>query len=405
MFRKISIQNFKSLANTTVELGPFTVLVGSNGAGKSSFLQVIELVSWAVRHDSLNDALAANSVDFRDLVYLRAQRKAVGFEAELEVAVPDAASIEKVSVSLDLAKRRYVYVQQELINRWGAEPSQSPYLVGSVQRQRFATEQVSDASNQIRHENVALSHSMLRDVWLARGARGRFPVLYQVARHFTGYVHYEIWGPENLRQPSPAGPGSRLGKRGENLPKLLRQIRQNEQHWGGLRDELKDAYPAISDIRFVKGLMGEWGLLFEERPRGVSRTLHYRPTQMSDGFLRLLGLLAIKHQPAPLSVLGYEEPENGLHPSALDDCMRHLKAIAAGGTQVIVTTHSPYLLNHLLEDDSEPRAELRLVWRDTAGRTSIAPPDPQKIEQARRQGFGIGELWGMLLDERELAQS
>src|SRR5205814_2448496 len=72
----------------------------------------------------------------------------------------------------------------------------------------------------------------------------------------------------------------------------------------------------------------------------------------------LLGLLAIKYQSVPLALLGYEEPENGLHPSALDDCMRHLKGIARNGTQVIVTTHSPYLLNYLLEDEAEPKAEI-----------------------------------------------
>ena len=85
--------------------------------------------------------------------------------------------------------------------------------------------------------------------------------------------------------------------------------------------------------------------------------------------------------------------------------MRHLKAIANRGTQVIMTTHSPSLLNQLLEDQSEPRAELRLVIRDElTGNTRIVPPDPAKIALARKQGFGIGELWGMLLNEKDLAE-
>ena len=59
MINKISIKNFKSLAETSVELGPFTVLVGGNGSGKSSFLQAIELISWAVCFPSLQHALVS----------------------------------------------------------------------------------------------------------------------------------------------------------------------------------------------------------------------------------------------------------------------------------------------------------------------------------------------------------
>ncbi len=255
---------------------------------------------------------------------------------------------------------------------------------------------------------------MLRDVYFAKAASKNFPVLCQVARHFMDYVHYEIWGPENLRDPSrsrksaPYGTvgTNGLGKRGEDLPTLLAQIRENQEHWQELLSELQEAYPGIQQIQIRQGLeAGELGLLFAERPRPSSSVLLYRPSQMSDGFLRLLALLAIKYQPEPLALLGYEEPENGLHPTALDDCMRHLKGIARKGTQVIVTTHSPYLLNHLLEDEAEPRAELKLVWRDKHGKTTIASPDPDKVEKARRQGFGVGELWGMLLNEKELART
>lgn len=85
--------------------------------------------------------------------------------------------------------------------------------------------------------------------------------------------------------------------------------------------------------------------------------------------------------------------------------MRHLTDIARSCTQVIVTTHSPYLLNYLLEEEAEPQAQLRLVIRGEDGTTSITSPDPEEIKKARAQGFGIGEFWGMLLNEKALAQS
>ena len=412
MFRKITIKNYKSLADTSTELGQFTVLVGDNGAGKSSFLQAIELASWAVKYESINEALAAHQLEFRDLVYLRSSQTSILFETELEVQTPGTkGDKEKVNVLIQLAKKRYVYVDYELVTPVGKDDlSDAPYWIGSRKRWRAAKE---EPGGRLTHDNVALGHSMLRDIYLSRGASERFPILYQVASHFMAYVHYEIWGPENLRTPSRS-PNRRhaaratlngLGKRGEDLAASLWTIRVKSESWQELLAELQQVYSSIREIRFRRGLAGELGIEFVEQPAASHQPLRYRPSQMSDGFMRVLALLAIKYDPTPLALLGHEEPENGLHPSALDHCTRLLKDIARNGTQVIVTTHSPYLLNQLLEDDAEPRAELRLVLRGKDGKTTIAKPDPEKVDRARRQGFGVGELWGMLLNEKDLAQS
>src|SRR5438477_8228572 len=105
MFRTVTLRNFKSLANVRAELGDFTVLVGANGAGKSSFLQAIELFSWAVRYESINDALLDHHIEFRDLVYLRSANARITFEADVEVP-KDASDLEPevVGVRMRLAK-------------------------------------------------------------------------------------------------------------------------------------------------------------------------------------------------------------------------------------------------------------------------------------------------------------
>ena len=420
MINKISIKNFKSLAETSVELGPFTVLVGANGSGKSSFLQAIGLISWAVRFPSLQNALDEHQIEFRDLVHLRSPHALIECQLGLTVQIPAFGNQpvrgESVEMFIDLAKKRYPYLRREELYPPSfrenplAKSDDLPFAIVSQKKCRFAIESplTGGIQSRIEHQNVALGHSMLRDVSQAKNAKSQFPVLYQVARLFMDYVHYEIWGPDHLRKPTAnrENAGLNLGKSGANLPGLLWRIRKSEDdRWAALVADLRESFPNIRDIVFRKGIQpGELGLEFTESTAG-GKSLRYRPSQMSDGFMRLLALLAVKHQSVPLPLLGYEEPENGLHPAALDDCMRHLKAIANRGTQVIMTTHSPYLLNQLLEDQSEPRAELRLVIRDElTGNTRIVPPDPAKIARARKQGFGIGELWGMLLNEKDLAE-
>ena len=64
---RILIRNFKSLHEVAVELGPFTVLVCKNGAGKTSFLQALQMVSWLVRFRSINDALEKHELSYGQL--------------------------------------------------------------------------------------------------------------------------------------------------------------------------------------------------------------------------------------------------------------------------------------------------------------------------------------------------
>jgi predicted ATPase len=403
MFRRIAVQNFKSLADTETELGMFTVLAGENGAGKSSFLQAIEFASWAVRYESINEALQQHGIEFTDLVWMKSTRKEIRFEAQLEVNPGGSGSeSELATLKMEFTKRRFVYLSAEgcAPSATANDPEASPYFLGAIKRSRAARE----GSSEIAFEkNVALRHSLLREVWLSENRRQRFPVLGEVARHFAEFVHYEIWGPSQLRELSRRD--SSLKKGGSGLPGLLDVIRsRSPSAWDELLIEIRRAYPTLKEIRFRRGIDSrEVGMVFRESKNGHTTPLTYQASQMSDGFLRLLAVLAIKHQPEPLAVIGYEEPENGLHPSALDDCMRHLKDIARRGTQVIVTTHSPYLLNQILEDDAEPKAELRLVLRDKKGRTTIHAPDPEKVDRARRHGLGIGELWGLMLNEKDLA--
>ena len=188
MFRKITIQNFKSLVDTSVELGPFTVLVGNNGAGKSSFLQALELMSWAVRYASVNDALAAHHIDFRDLVYLRSAESTITLKTELALTSPNHSDREQVVVEMHFKKKRYVYLDFEAVlpsNLDKTDPTKiadSPFAVISIKRSRSAWDR---SGEHIYHDNVALGHSMLRDVYQSRRGEERSNAAPSMYCHFV----------------------------------------------------------------------------------------------------------------------------------------------------------------------------------------------------------------------------
>ena len=376
-----------------VELGPFTVLIGQNGAGKSSFLQAMQVLSWLVRYRSINDALAAHGLNYNELVYLKAPRLTMQWEAQLELRHPaDCTQSIRAHVEISLAKRKYVLVSSELIHPPGVSLAQAwderSFGVGRQQRRMVAFE----GTSVFAYENVSLPHSVLLD---AHARKAEFPVLSAIAAQLSDFLHYEIWGPELLRSPSK-GSATILAEKGGNLPSVLHMLRSRApDRFAAMVRELKVAYSWLDSIEIRRLGEGWFALGFLEAVQDKrKRRVRYEPSQVSDGFLRLLALTALKYQVGAVSILGYEEPENGLHPGMLMESVKRLRDIAHTGTQVIITTHSPFLLQYLLSEEAggDPTRELRLVWRRRDGRTVIRPPSSEVLEKARRQGIGVGDL-------------
>ncbi len=107
---------------------------------------------------------------------------------------------------------------------------------------------------------------------------------------------------------------------------------------------------------------------------------------MSDGTLRMLGLLLAIYQPAEVSVVGIEEPEATVHPGVME-LVTELLIDAANERQMIITTHSPELLDLKMINDQQIRA----VASEPAG-TLIAPLTTATGTAIRDRLFTAGEL-------------
>lgn len=408
MINRIRIRNFKSLQDVSVELNQFNVLIGQNGAGKSSFLQALQVLAWLVRYGSINEALVANGVAYSELVYLRASNSTIQWNIELEVSDPSnpERTIAAV-VDLRLSKRKHVLVSAEFV--YPRELKDAPidkvlnnakFFLGRSGRKTMIAQELGDP---IIYENVTLAHSLLRDV---RDKAEQFPILARIADSLGAFMHYEIWGPEFLRQPSTGG-SLILSERGQNLPSVLHTLKTRfPDRYRNLVVEMQRAYPWLDSMEIKRLGEKQFALSFLEKAADKrKRRVKYQPSQVSDGFLRLLALTMLKYQPAVVATLGYEEPENGMHPGMLLESVKRLRAVAKAGTQVIVTTHSPLLLQDMLSEEVEgdPEKELHLVWRDKQGKTVIRPPRPKILKRAAAQDIGLGELWSMMLDEEAMA--
>jgi predicted ATPase len=107
---------------------------------------------------------------------------------------------------------------------------------------------------------------------------------------------------------------------------------------------------------------------------------------MSDGTLRVLGMLMAVFQKSTPSLIVIEEPEATIHPGALGAIL-DLIHIASQRMQVVVTTHSPELLDAKWIQDEH----LRVVeW--SKGASHIVRVSDSVREMLKQHLMGAGEL-------------
>jgi predicted ATPase len=196
--------------------------------------------------------------------------------------------------------------------------------------------------------------------------------------------------PERVRALQPPDKGELLARDGSNLASVLARLASSE---GGRVKARVEEYLA----RIVPGLegvdqttMGHMETLeFRQRVAGAEHPWRFRAISTSDGTLRALGILVALFQArheGRIPVVGIEEPEVALHPAAaglLRDALRE----AARHVQVIVTSHSPELL-----DDPDLSADQLFAVENRDGTTSIAPLDDAARSALRDHLYTAGEM-------------
>jgi predicted ATPase len=111
---------------------------------------------------------------------------------------------------------------------------------------------------------------------------------------------------------------------------------------------------------------------------------------LSTGTLRLLALLALLRHPSPPPLIVVEEIENGLDPRSIHLIVEEIRNVVLDGvTQVILTTHSPYLLDLLMLE------HLVLVERDSKGHPRFLRPADNENLQRWAADFAPGKLYTM----------
>lgn len=366
MIRRIKIEGYKSFSKLNLELKPLVVIFGPNASGKSNFLDALFLISRMATQKNLNEAFAGHrgfpleSFYYGTEGYDRIlQKERIQFSFEIDVEL--SSHIIKKTESIVAAKRRgidstrlpqiitepllryqltiealpetgFLRVMDErlcAIKRNGEEKKRRSFLEREGNRLHLRME---GQAHPYFHE-IGLDHSIVSTALYEPHYPHITAFRMELASWYTYYLEPRVLMRENV----PLADIETLGSRGENLAAFLNTLKhKNEKDYESLNLTLKRILPNEISIKIEHLKEGLVGLQLSENGLSFSARL------ISEGTLRLIGLLAAIHPQNPATVIAFEEPENGVHPVRLKIISDAIKnAVHEFGKQIIVTTHSP----------------------------------------------------------------
>jgi predicted ATPase len=357
--KSIKVDNFKSLVNFELPLAKFSCLVGLNSSGKSTVLQFFDFLSQQVRGD-LSGWLKKRQWEASDLNSKLTRKQNIDFEVLLshtdygEFEIKWSASFNRKTLHCTFERIEWnnqllLKVDNGTYQAWTLQKGEEivfPYKddtvlrVSSTGRREILSgssfskrQEILPGSGEIAFAYQGSVMSQIKDSLLPKEIR-------QLKNFFFHLHALDLLAPELLRQRTRDADDS-LGLGGEKLSAFLHGL--GEEKRSELQTKLAKIYPQFKQLD-LSSLPSGWKKLTVQEQFGDT-IVKTEARHVADGFLRILAVLAqlSKYQ----SFLLLDEIENGVNPELIEFLVNELVGSAP---QVLITTHSPMVLNYL-EDD------------------------------------------------------
>lgn len=411
MISLIEAANFRSLQFVSQRLEPLQILVGPNASGKSTFLDAISFMGTIVSK-GVDEAFRERSENPLDVLWKRTPAK---IELAIEAPIP-------LALKAKLKKETFETVRYELCIDVDAETLE-PRIIHEkavLKGHERSGPQLRMAFPETRHPRPLVGIKFRpQQILLSKAAKGNDNFYSEVyAKSGKGWVPTFKLGPKRsalgnlpadearfpastylrtlleegiqkimlnsllLRQASAPGQAQGFKPDGANLPWVISSLQKKHpprfKRWLA---HLKTALPNIANIE-VK---------IRDDDRHAYLILHYdgglsAPSWVvSDGTLRMMALTVLPYLPDFEGVYLIEEPENGIHPTAVQTIFESLSSVYDG--QVLVASHSPVLLSI-----SEP-IQLLCFAKNSEGATDIVRGDNHPALRDWKSEVSLGSMF------------
>lgn len=354
ILESFTIKGFKSIKEIeNFRPRPLNILIGPNGSGKSNFISFFKFLSWMLNSDGKLQEHVAYLGGANDILH-------------------DGADVTK-NINAVIAIKTKNGLNEYKFSLMFAKPDK---LVFKEEKYRFVK---NNLSTEASWSSCGVGHE---EAHLPEVSNLTATTILNLLRKLIVYQFHNTSDTAPMRLKWSAGDGRWLKQNGENLGSFLYRLQNDERpYYNRLVKYIRLVLPFFDDF----DLYEEFGqILLRWKEKGTTKS--FNAGQASDGMLRTIALISLLAQnPKDLpTVLFLDEPELGLHPSAIDAVAGLIKAVSAH-CQVFVATQSISLVNNFELDD--------LVVIERKGRSSeYKRPDSERLK-AYLEEFSTGEIW------------
>lgn len=407
---RLRVKNYRSLADVDLTLEPLTVFVGLNGAGKSNLMDVLRFV-----RDVMTGRLE-RAIDERGgmSALRRWSPKGRPYNVSIDLDLQGENWRAEYGFELGSERRGEFRVRREICRvvyrqeihsyqitdgKWIRQPSIKPAVLDLISQEALLPQEElrENVQEEFRKKVMEVPE---RELFLSRAALLLGDIVYtEVWNTLRNMGFYAVF-PNILREATRPDNPYPLRDDAQNLSSTLRALRrEHPEAFNRILRFLQIAIPGVEDVN-VRQIGGRLiaQIYHRQRSEGGRERAAFDLAQEADGTLRILALLTALFQEPPRSLVGIEEPELNIHPGALT-VLRDAIYLASKRTQILITTHSPDLLEVF------PPEVFRVVEM-VDGVTVVGPMAAHQREAIREQLFSAGELFRIegLVREEAYAQ-
>ena len=369
MFRKLKVDNFKSLVDFSVEFTPMSVIIGNNATGKSSVLQAIDFLCGSVKEDFgimlerrnwtadniKSKLINSNKIHFESNILLPSK------EGKLEYDWSMVLSIYSGKNEVGLLSERLVCNGTQL-------------LVYQKGEDGFIKNEGKDTN--VLPRALAIKSSALRML-------NRDETIDYRIKYFIDFLEnsssFEMLSPNEMRLSS-RGVKESIGMSGKNLPSFIKQMTE-EQKASFMSKLTRLLGNRISDVKAkTQGKPGWTQIVSTEKYK--DKSIHISSKEMSDGMLRLLAFVAISEIKSSNATMLLDEIEN--YAEQLLEILKEM--YAEKKHQLILTTHSTVFMDYIDAED------IVFLYRDNNGYTKAARLFENEAMKAKLEYMYPGEI-------------
>ena len=364
---ELTAERYKSLRSLHLQFRPLNVLIGANASGKSNILDTLRFLAEAMRGRDFREPVAARG----GLVHLAWKGEQA---SEITLRTSFDVGDRRIEWRVSLKRQGYEFRARETVH--DVAPGDAPrQLVDCVEGSGWWWSEKGKVPLKLPPTACALA---------AAAADASF-----AARDVASFV--ERWGfydpsPSLLRRASRSNEASILDPFGRNLAARLHTLKATDpQTFERIISATRGVLGVPESIDFRVSDQQD-SVYFVQEEKGLEFPVHQ--VGASSGTLRILALMTALFGHTGSGLIGIEEPENQVHPAALEAFAEYLRE-ATSGVQVVLTTHSPLLLDCL----NVPEA-VCIVRRTANGTEAQREDDPAAVRSALQEsGFSLGEFY------------